>query len=298
MAEQNLNGLGVALVTPFHKDKSIDYESLAGLIDHVIEGGCDYIVALGTTAETPTLTTEEKIILTDYIREQNSGRVPLVIGIGGNNTKGLCEELKSRDLTGYSAVLSVTPYYNKPTQEGLYAHYSALAESSPLPILLYNVPGRTGVNMTARTTLRLAEAGGDKFCGIKEASGNLEQVREILASAPEGFKVMSGDDSLTCRFMRLGANGVISVLANAYPAQVRRLVSLGEAECHKDAEQLQQDLQEFTDLLFVDGNPAGIKCALSQIGLIENELRLPLVRVSEHVATRMKEASTILGDLI
>ena len=293
MAEANIKGLGVALVTPFKKDSGIDYEGLGRLIEHVIEGGCDYIVALGTTAETPTLTQEEKLTLTDFIREQSAGRVPLVIGIGGNCTRQVCEEIKNRDLRGYSAMLSITPYYNKPTQEGLYQHYKSIAEVSPLPVVLYNVPGRTGVNLTARTTLRLAHD-FEKICGIKEASGNITQCQEIIEGAPEGFMVISGDDSATCELMKRGAKGVISVLANAYPSQVRRLVSLCEACCLKDSQETQTLLDEMIGPLFEEGNPAGVKAALSDMKIIENVLRLPLLPVSSQLADKIRQAARII----
>lgn len=290
MAEANINGLGVALVTPFNEDLTIDYEALERLIEHVIDGGCDYIVALGTTAETPTLTKEEKLILTDFIREQSAGRVPLVLGIGGNNTREVCEELTNRDLRGYCAILSVTPYYNKPSQEGLYQHYKQISEASPLPVILYNVPGRTGVNLSASTTIRLANDFSN-ICAIKEASGNLNQCHEIINGAPQNFKLISGDDSATCELMNMGAKGVISVLANAYPVHMRRLVSLCEACCNKESESMQELLKELISPLFEEGNPAGIKSALADLGIIQNRLRLPLVSVTPYMADKIKTAA-------
>lgn len=299
MDKNRLSGLGVALVTPFKTDHSIDYEALAKIINHVISGGCDYIVALGTTAETPTLTKEEKIILTDFIREETAGRVPLVIGIGGNNTKAVCDDIASRDLSGYSAILSVAPYYNKPSQEGIFQHYKAISETSPLHIILYNIPGRAGVNITAKTTLRLAEF-SSKFIGVKEASGNIEQCEEIIKNSPKDFFLISGDDSTTYSLMKIGAKGVISVLANAYPKYVRRLVSLCEGKSWELAEDLQNLTNPLIRHLFEEGNPAGVKDALSKLGLIENVLRLPLLPVScclsEKISKAVDNISIIIDD--
>lgn len=290
MSELNLTGLGVALVTPFKNDGSIDFEALTNIINHVLEGGCDYLVVLGTTAETPTLSREEKILVTDFVRGIVDNRVPLIIGIGGNNTKRVCDQLQQRNLDGYSAVLSVTPFYNKPTQEGLYQHYKTISEASPLPVILYNVPGRTGVNLSAHTTLRLAKS-SPKIIAIKEASGNLQQCKDIINEAPEGFSLISGDDASTCDLMKIGARGVISVLANAFPAEVRKLVSLCRMKDSFKAEVHQNKLSKLISPLFEDGNPAGVKAALHTLGLCENILRLPLVPVSEHVAKKIKSAT-------
>lgn len=286
MAELNLTGLGVALVTPFNKDISIDYQSLENIIEHIISNGCDYIVALGTTAETPTLSNKEKLQLTQFIREKTNGRIPLVIGIGGNNTYALIEEILSRDLEGFCAILSVTPYYNKPTQEGLFQHYKAISEISPLPILLYNVPGRTGVNMTAKTTLKLAGL-SDKFCGIKEASGNLDQCKEIIENAPEHFNVISGDDAMVSKMMKIGAKGVISVIGNAYPDKIKEIVELCLQSKNEDATSCQEKLYPLIQHIFEDGNPAGVKAILSKMGIIQNILRLPLVPVSRYVEEKI-----------
>ncbi|MCH5235465.1 MAG: 4-hydroxy-tetrahydrodipicolinate synthase [Muribaculaceae bacterium] len=296
MADIRLSGLGVALVTPYKRDLTIDYEALERVIEHIIAGGCDYIVVLGTTAETPTLTKEEKIEIADFVREKVGGRVPLVIGIGGNNTYGLIEDISKRNLRGYTAILSVTPYYNKPTQEGLYQHFKAISESSPLPILLYNVPGRTGVNLTARTTLRLATL--PNICGIKEASGNIEQSEEIISQCKDKFSLISGDDLLTYSLMKKGAIGVISVLANALPKEVKKLVTLCEERKLEEAEALQKSLNPIIGHLFEEGNPAGVKSMLSKMGLIENVLRLPLVAVSKEVEKKLDEAKkTLEGDI-
>ncbi len=276
MARINLKGLGVALVTPFKKDKTVDYEALRRMVEYVIEGKANYIVVLGTTGETPALFPEEKYEIRKTIIETNAGRVPLVLGVGGNNTMAIVNELKSDDFTGFEAVLSVVPYYNKPSQEGIYRHYEAIATNSPLPVILYNVPGRTGVNMTAATTLSLARD-FDNIIGVKEASGNFLQIEEIIKNKPERFDVISGDDSITYPLMTLGAVGVISVIGNAFPMEFGRMVRLCLEGNFQEAMPIHFRFNELFNLLFVDGNPAGVKCTLNALGLIENELRLPLV---------------------
>lgn len=292
MADVNFAGLGIALATPFKQDLSIDYESLGNLIDHVIEGGCDYIVAMGTTGETPTLSREEKQELTRYVKDTTARRVPLVIGIGGNNTNRVINNLRERDLEGYSAILSVTPYYNKPTQEGLFQHFKAISEVSPLPIILYNVPARTGVNLTAKTTLRLSQS--EKIIGVKEASGDMVQIKEIIKESPAGFQVISGNDGDTTEIMKMGGRGVISVLANALPIHMKNLVELCMSSRWDKAEETQNNLSLLISHLFEDGNPAGVKALLSKIGICENILRLPLVPVCENVERKlMKEFSKI-----
>ena len=272
----NLKGLGVALITPFKEDKSIDYGALEKLIERLIEAKTDYIVVLGTTGETPSLFPEEKKAVREFIKEKTSGRIPLVIGIGGNNTMGVVKELEETDLSGFSAVLSVVPFYNKPSQEGMYQHYKAVAEASPLPVIPYNVPGRTGVNMSAATTLRIARD-CPNVIGIKEASGNFSQIEEIIKNKGENFTVISGDDSITYALMTLGAEGVISVIGNAFPAEFGRMVRLCLKGRYAEALPIHFEFTELFNLLFVDGNPAGVKCTLNALGLIENELRLPLV---------------------
>ncbi len=272
----NLEGLGVALVTPFTQDKEIDFDALERLIEHCIGGGADYLVVLGTTGETPALMEDEKKAVRDFIREKTAGRVPLVIGMGGNNTRAVVNALKEEDLTGFAAVLSVVPYYNKPSQEGIYQHYRAIAEASPLPVILYNVPGRTGVNMTADTTLRLAKD-CPRIIGVKEASGNFSQIDTIIKNKPADFQVISGDDAITYPLMTLGAVGVISVIGNAYPREFGEMVRLCLDGRFKDALPIHHRFTELFGLLFVDGNPAGVKCALNARGLCENVLRLPLV---------------------
>ena len=286
MAEFNLTGLGVALATPFKMDYSIDFEALERLIDHIVMGGADYIVVMGTTAETPTLAPDERIILTDFVRQKTDGRLPLVIGIGGNCTQRVIQDLKERNLLDYSAILSVTPYYNKPTQEGLYQHYKAISEASPLPIILYNVPGRTGVNLSAKTTLALSEI--DNIIAIKEASGKIDQIQDIIDHKPDGFHVISGNDADTCALMRIGAEGLISVLGNAFPGQIKRLVDMCASNNFDDGQILQERMKELIRLLFAEGNPAGVKFACHELGLIENVLRLPLVPVSNHTANEIK----------
>ncbi|MDD2961994.1 MAG: 4-hydroxy-tetrahydrodipicolinate synthase [Muribaculaceae bacterium] len=272
----NLNGMGVALITPFHSDKSIDYDSLARLLEYQIQNGVDYIVVLGTTAETATLTEEEKDSVRNFVVERVNGRVPLVLGHGGNNTMGLVESLKQIDLSAFSAILSVVPYYNKPSQEGIYEHYKAIAKASPLPIILYNVPGRTGVNMNPKTSLRLARE-FDNIIGIKEASGNVSQMDEIIKNKPADFMVISGDDGITFPLITLGAVGVISVIGNAFPREFSKMVRLALEGDYKNALPIHHKFTELFSLLFVDGNPAGVKCLLHAMGYIENELRLPLV---------------------
>ncbi|MCH5230331.1 MAG: 4-hydroxy-tetrahydrodipicolinate synthase [Muribaculaceae bacterium] len=286
MSQVNLKGLGVALVTPFHQDETIDYSSLKKVIDHIIEGGCDYIVVLGTTAETPTLSLTEKEKTAEFVKKEVNGRKPLVIGIGGNNTKGILDDIHNRNLEGYSAILSVAPYYNKPTQEGLYYHFKAIADNSPLPIILYNVPGRTGVNITSNTTLRLALASSN-IIGIKEASGRLDQCQEIIKGCPKGFSLISGNDNDTAAIMAMGGEGVISVLGNALTKEMKRLVNLCLNSKFEEAGELQKTLQPLIGHLFEDGNPAGVKSLLSEMGLLENFLRLPLLPVSNGVKEKL-----------
>lgn len=276
MAKMNLSGMGVALVTPFKHDKSIDFDALSRLIEYQIRNSVDFLVVLGTTAETPALTAAERLEVRRYVAERVAGRVPLVVGMGGNNTAALIQEIRESDLSDFSAILSVVPYYNKPSQEGIYRHYAAVAEASPLPVILYNVPGRTGVNMAPETTLRLARD-FDNIIGIKEASGNIAQMDEIIKNKPEEFMVISGDDGITYPLLMLGAVGVISVIGNAFPREFSRMVRLALEGDYRQALLIHHRFTELFKLLFVDGNPAGVKCALHAMGFIENELRLPLV---------------------
>lgn len=282
MENISLRGLGVALITPFLPDKEIDFPALEQMVDHIINGGADYIVVLGTTGETPTLSAQEREQVRKFVLEKSTSRVPLVLGMGSNCTMSLVEELRTADLTGYSAILSVTPFYNKPSQEGLYQHYAAIVKASPLPVILYNVPGRTGVNISASTTIRLAK----EFSGIiaiKEASGNFKQIEEIINNKPEKFQVISGDDALTYPLITLGAEGVISVVGNAYPKEFGKMVRLCLEGNFQQALPIHYSFTKIYDELFAEGNPAGVKALLHKMGIIHNELRLPLV------ATKIKD---------
>ncbi len=286
--------MGVALVTPFKQDKSIDFDALARLLEYQIKSGVDYLVVLGTTAETATLTPDEKHRVRDFVVERVAGRVPLVIGIGGNNTMALVEELRTTDLSTFSAVLSVVPYYNKPSQEGIYQHYREIAKASPIPVILYNVPGRTGVNMTAETTLRLA-AEFDNIIGVKEASGNISQMDDIIKNKRDDFMVISGDDGITFPLITLGAVGVISVIGNAFPREFSRMVRLALQGDYARALTIHHRFTELFSLLFVDGNPAGVKCLLHAMGFIENELRLPLVPTRITTYEKIRKVLESLG---
>ena len=269
----------MALVTPFNADGSVDYNGLKNLINHLIDGGIDYLVSLGTTGETATMTMEEKKKVWTYTAEINNNRLPLVAGIGGNNTLAVAEDLKAFDTTGYSAILSVSPYYNKPTQEGIYQHYKYLAEVSPLDLILYNVPGRTMSNMTPETTCRLAHD-FKNIIATKEASGSFDQFNQIMRNKPDGFLLISGDDPITLPMIALGASGIISVVANALPKQFSDMVRQCLAGDFKAAVPAHLNLVEFTRLAFAEGNPAGIKAALKHIGVCGDTVRLPLIKAS------------------
>ena len=268
--------MGVALITPFNEDGTIDFPALARLIEYQIQNGIDYLVALGTTAETPTLTEDEKARVRAFIIEKVNGRVPIVLGLGGNNTNAIVENLKTQNFDGIDAILSVVPYYNKPSQEGIYQHYKAIASATKLPVILYNVPGRTGVNMTAETTLRLARD-FDNIVAIKEASGNITQMDDIIKNKPSDFMVISGDDGITFPLITLGAVGVISVIGNAFPREFSRMVRLALNGDYASALTIHHRFTELFSLLFIDGNPTGVKCLLHAMGYIQNQLRLPLV---------------------
>lgn len=276
MQRNKLAGMGVALITPFKKDGTIDYDALRRLIEYQIQNGTDYFVVFGTTAETPTLTETEKKLLFDFILAQINGRKAVVLGLGGNCTQSVVEKIQSTDLSHVDAILSVAPYYNKPSQEGLYQHYKKIAENSKVPIILYNVPGRTGVNISASTILRLAND-FKNIIAVKEASGNFAQIDEIIKNKPKDFMVISGDDGITFPLITLGAVGVISVIGNAFPKEFSRMVRLALNGDYNGAREIHYRFSELIDLLFVDGNPAGVKSMLSVMGFIENELRLPLV---------------------
>lgn len=293
MDNLNLSGVGVALVTPFNADKSVDYEGLGRLLEHCIQGGIDYFVVNGTTAENPTLTVEEKHAILSFVIEATAGRLPIVFGIGGNNTQALCDELKAFDVQGVSAILSASPYYNKPTQEGIYAHYKALSEASPLPIILYNVPGRTSSNISAQTTLRLA-SDFENIVAIKEASGNLDQITHIIKGRPSGFYVISGDDNLTYAMLALGADGVISVSGQGVPETFTKVYDQWAAGDVQGSLEAHLSLFTLTELLFKEGNPAGIKTVLDLRGVCGDEVRLPLVKAT---AGLRKEIETELATL-
>ncbi len=288
MIKHKLSGVGAALITPFTEEGRIDYPALARVIDYVIDGGVDYIVALGTTAETPTLYLHERATIAMYITNHIAGRVPLVMGVGGNSTSEVLDQLREFDLRGADAILSVTPYYNKPSQEGLYQHFKVVCEHSPLPVILYNIPGRTGVNMTAQTTLRISRD-MPNVIGIKEASGNLEQMQEIIDHRSEGFLVLSGDDGIAVELMRRGGDGVISVAADAFPRRFMAALNLAKEGRYDEADAAFAPLGEVIHALFAEGNPVGVKCALKSLGIIGNTMRLPLVKASAALEKRMAE---------
>jgi 4-hydroxy-tetrahydrodipicolinate synthase len=281
-----LKGTGVAMVTPFKSGFEVDYDSLGKLIEFIIEGGVEYVVSLGTTGETPTLSKEEKLEVLQYTYQQVNGRVPVVVGIGGNSTQELIKDLEKFPLDKATAVLSASPYYNKPSQEGLYQHYKALAAASPKPLLLYNVPGRTGRNINASTTLKLAEL--DNIAGIKEASGDLSQCMQILKDKPSDFLVVSGDDNLALPQMACGMDGVISVAANCFPKHFSEMVRFCLAGDYAAARNLHYKMLEGYDLLFAENNPAGVKAFLTELGVIQNYLRLPVTPLSEGLHQKVK----------
>lgn len=283
MEKKELHGMGVAMVTPFDVAGEVDFDALRRLVDYQVASHTDFLCVLGTTAETPTLSDEEKLAVRNVVLEQNAGRLPILLGCGGNNTRKLVDKLSKDPMEGVDALLSVVPYYNKPTQAGMYAHFKAIAEATELPIILYNVPGRTGVNMLPDTVFRLA-SDFKNIVGIKEASGNVEQIETVLRHRPEGFKVFSGDDGITLPLIKSGADGVISVIGNAYAAEFAELVHLAQSGDYAAAEVIDQRFTELYRLLFVDGNPAGIKCLMELRGMLRDELRLPLVSASQ--ATR------------
>lgn len=290
MIQSKIKGVGIALITPFN-NYEVDYPALERMIDYVINGGVDYIVALGSTAETATLSLSERQAVLKFIIERVSNRVPIVVGMGSNNTHALVADLKSFDLSGAVAILSVVPYYNKPSQEGIYRHYMAVAEASPVPVILYNVPGRTGVNMTAETTLRLAHA-TDKIVAVKEASGNIDQMQKIIDGRPANFLVISGDDGLTVELVKRGGDGVISVAANAFPEKFCRCIHDAMNGNISDAGQAMEELIEPINLLFREGNPTGVKSMTSVMGITKAEVRLPLVEGSDSLNSDIKKAVT------
>ena len=265
------------MITPFKEDESVDYDALMRMVDYLVQNNTDFLCVLGTTAETPTLTEEEKQKIKRMVIERVHGRIPILLGLGGNNTRAIVDALKNDDFTGVDAILSVVPYYNKPSQEGIYQHYRAIAEARPdMPIVLYNVPGRTGVNMTAETTLRIARD-FPNVIAVKEASGNITQMDDIIKNKPASFDVISGDDGITFPLITLGAVGVISVIGNAFPREFSRMVRLALQGDYANALTIHHKFAELFKLLFVDGNPAGVKAMLNAMGMVENKLRLPLV---------------------
>ncbi len=281
-------GTGVAIITPFNKDKSVDYKALERLVEHLVTNGIDYLVVQGTTGESVTLSKDEKKEILAFIIKVNNNRLPIVLGMGGNCTATVVETIKITELKGVAAILSVSPYYNKPTQEGIYQHYKAISQASSLPIILYNVPGRTGSNILPSTTLRLAQD-FKNIIAIKEASGNMEQFMEIINNKPKGFLVISGDDALTLPIIASGGDGVISVLANAFPRGFSNMVNAALSADFKKARKLHYQYFEMIHYLFVDGNPAGIKAALKLLNITGDTLRLPLVNVGDKTYNKIKE---------
>lgn len=288
MAHNIFKGLGIALVTPFKSDGSVDYESLTRLVEYQLDNGADFLCILATTGETPCLTADEKKKIKELVISLAKGRVPILMGCGGNNTAAVIEELKTSDWHGIDGVLSVCPYYNKPSQEGLYQHFKSIAAATKLPVILYNVPGRTGVNLQASTTVRLAKD-CPNIVAIKEASGNLEQVDEIIKNKPDDFDVISGDDSLTFPMISCGAVGVISVIGNALPKEFSKMIRLEFRGEYEGARKIHHKFTDLFSLLFVDGNPAGVKAMLHEMGMIENVLRLPLVPTRISTLQKMSE---------
>ena len=285
----HLRGTGVALITPFNQEKEIDYPALQKLIEHCIAGGVNSLISMGTTGESVTLTKEEKAQLLAFTIKQAAGRAQIIVGIGGNNTQEVAEEIESLDTTGISAILSSSPAYNKPSQEGIYQHYMALEKVAKLPIIIYNVPGRTASNLTAETTLRLAHA-SSKFAGVKEASGDLAQATKIIKDRPEHFLVLSGDDPLALALVGIGGDGVISVIANAYPKEFSQMIRMSLNGDFNAAQKINNTLFDLHKWLYIDGNPSGIKAACHLLGICENEFRLPLVPMADANYQKLREA--------
>ena len=287
MKNNLFKGTGIALVTPFKSDFSVDVESLTKIVNHVIRNGADFLVVLGTTSEAPTLSSEEKKLVINTILNANNRRLPVMLGMGGNNTQAVAEAIRAQDFAGIDGILSVVPYYNKPNQRGMRAHFETIADTSPVPVVVYNVPGRVGVNLQAATCVELARH--PNIVAVKEASGNLQQIMEILRDKPADFDVLSGDDGITQPLMALGATGVISVAANAYTSLFVRMMKAQKEGHINEALRLHYAMLNMNQLIFADGNPAGIKCLMSHIGLCENVLRLPLVTVNEKVEADIVE---------
>lgn len=283
-----LKGQGVAMITPFDREHRIDYAAAERLVEHLIAGGADFLLALGTTGEPATLSAQEKADYLRFVIERTNGRRPVIVGVGGNNTQAVVEDIAKLPKSGIEAVLSVAPYYNKPTQRGIIQHFKTIAQHSHLPIIVYNVPGRTGVNMTADTTLELAHS-EPNIVAVKEASGNMSQMGYILRDRPKDFLVLSGDDGLLLPQLSIGADGIITVFGNAFPQHFSRLIALARAGRYSEAAVLHGQLLRFIDLLFAEGNPCGIKAAMACLGIAQNELRLPLVPVSPQLMEQMAQ---------
>jgi 4-hydroxy-tetrahydrodipicolinate synthase len=293
MSRTEFFGTGVAVVTPFKEDFSVDYDALANNIHYLIDNGIKYLVALGTTAESPTITTDEKIKIFDCFKQVNNNRVPLVMGMGGNHTAALQEALRTAEVGGFQAILSVSPYYNRPSQEGIYRHYKALDAVTPLPMIVYNVPGRTASNISAETTLRIAHD-CKNIIGIKEASGDLEQGAQILAGRPKDFLVLSGDDATAVSLIQIGAEGVISVVAGGFPKTFSKGIDAALNSEKSIASEVMNQMNPVIDLLYEEGNPAGIKAVLHQRGLLENHLRLPLISATDDLQKRLQVVTNLL----
>lgn len=293
MKKFDLQGTGVALATPFHRQGNIDFTAFGKLIEHTINGGVDYLLCLGTTSEYPTLSEQEKMAIVEYTIETVDNRVPIVLGMGGNDTRNLVDKIRKTDLSSIAAILSVTPYYNKPNQKGLYAHFKAVAEASEVPVILYNVPGRCGVNMSAETCVQLAKD-FPNIIGIKEASGNISQCMDILLNKPQGFTVVSGEDALVLPLMALGMQGVISVTANAFPKQMSELVSHCLKSNMKKARAIHETLLPFSKAIFEEGNPVGIKAALEILNITSSYVRQPLAKASKQLQTKLQ---TIINNI-
>lgn len=282
-----IKGTGVALVTPFNEDKSVDYKGLENLLNHVIDGGIDYLVLMGTTGESVTLSKVEKLAVVDFCKKINNSRIPVVLGIGGNNTMQVVEDIKSANLDGIDAILSVSPAYNKPSQEGIYQHYKMISENCPLPIIVYNVPGRTASNISAETTVRLAND-FENIVAVKEASGDMDQIMKIIKNKPSDFVVLSGDDGLTLPMIHMGAEGVISVIGQSHPKEYSDMVSFGLSGNQEIANQLHNKLYDFYVPLYAEGNPVGIKACLELLGICKSQVRLPLVEASDAIKNELK----------
>ena len=282
-----IKGTGVALVTPFNEDKSVDYKGLENLLNHVIDGGIDYLVLMGTTGESVTLSKGEKVAVVDFCKKINNSRIPVVLGIGGNNTMQVVEDIKSANLDGIDAILSVSPAYNKPSQEGIYQHYKMISGNCPLPIIVYNVPGRTASNISAETTVRMAND-FENIVAVKEASGDMDQIMKIIKNKPSDFVVLSGDDGLTLPMIHMGAEGVISVIGQSHPKEYSDMVSFGLSGNQEIANQLHNKLYDFYVPLYAEGNPVGIKACLELLGICKSQVRLPLVEASDAIKNELK----------